>query len=115
MEVKLTSELLAEFLGGQVLILEEVDSEFDELRGKLKNVVIFDGIIELEFEWLARRRRECWRNTGVYNYKISQNGSKAKKVSAGVEIDFHFKGIYIRFYSANDPSNIAREKIEWLA
>ena len=89
--MELTNELLATFIGGQVLIQETRDFAFDERRG------------------------EDWWNTSVEYYEISTNASRPKKVGEGVEVDFPFKGVYLRFYSAKDSSNIAQEGVGGLA
>jgi hypothetical protein len=78
-------------------------------------VSINRGLLKLDFEWFARRRGEDWWNTSVEYYEISTNASRPKKVGEGLEIDFPFKGVYLRFYSAKDSSNITQEQIGGLA
>ena len=109
--MELTNELLATFVGGQVLIQETRDFAFDERRGGIAKVVIDRGILKLNFDWLMWRSGEDWRSTSVEYYEISLNASRPKKVGEGMEVDFPFKGVYLRFYRANDPSNIAKENI----
>lgn len=109
--MELTSELLVTFVGGQVLIQETRDFSSDERRGKITGASIDRGLLKLDFEWLAHRQGEDWRNTSVDHYEISLNASRPKKVGEELEVDFPFKGVYLRFYRANDPSNIAQEDI----
>ena len=113
--MELTNELLATFVGGQVLIQETRDFAFDERRGGIAKVVIDRGILKLDFEWLARRQGEDWWNTSVDHYEIPLNAPRPKKVGEGLEVDFPFGGVYLRFYRANDPSNITKEDIGGIA